>query len=397
MKAVIFVYVWPEPRSSAAGVRTVQLCQDLQALGFSVAALSPCRFNEASAELESLGIQALSCPANDSSVDGWLKELAPDLVIYDRFVMEEHFGWKARSLWPEALQIVDTQDIHSVRRAREKLLKEGKNPFDLTGADFSPDLEREMSSLHRADACLVVSAWEKDWLEAQGYPAERTFWLGFAAARENSVASFAERSGFAFLGNFRHQPNLDAVNFLAREIWPSLRSEIPEAKLYFYGAYPSASVSQMHGKNGIEIPGQVKLHRPALQKHKLLLAPLRFGAGIKGKILEAWATGTPVVGSQVAMEGLNHPAHEEDFVAEAVRLYREEAAWLKAQSSGFEALAPFAPETLKTRLQELLETAFREKNTWRSQITGRMLRHHWHNSTKYFSQWIEAKARSAPR
>lgn len=391
MKAVVFVYVWPEPRSSAAGVRTVQLCRDLQALGYELSALSPCRPNEASAELEASGIRAIPCPANDSSVDAWLKALAPDLVIYDRFVMEEHFGWKARALWPEALHIVDTQDIHSVRRARERLLREGKDPMDLAGADFSPDLERELSSLHRADACLVVSAWEKEWLAGQGYPPERVFWLPFAAAREEKIAPFGERSGFAFLGNFRHAPNVDAVNFLAKELWPRLHAEIPEAKLYFYGAYPSASVSQMHGKNGIEIPGQVKLHRAALQKHKLLLAPLRFGAGIKGKILEAWATGTPAVGSKVAMEGLNHPAHEEDFVAEAVRLYRGESAWESAQTEGFRALAPFEPELLKSKLSEFLAAANGQKNTWRAHLTGRMLRHHLHNSTKYFSQWIEAK------
>lgn len=391
MKAVIFVYVWPEPRSSAAGVRTVQLCGDLRALGYVVTALSPCRPNEASAELEASGIRALSCPANDSSIDAWLKALAPDLVIYDRFVMEEHFGWKARAVWPEALHIVDTQDIHSVRRAREKLLKEGKNPEDLSGADFSPDLEREMSSLHRADACLVVSPWEKEWLEAQGYPAERVFWLPFAAAKEDDIAPFAARSGFAFLGNFRHAPNVDAVNYLAKELWPKLRQEVPEAKLYFYGAYPSASASQMHGKNGIEVPGQVRFHRAALQKHRILLAPLRFGAGIKGKILEAWATGMPVVGSKVAMEGLGYAAHEEDFLAEALRLYRDESAWGEAQAAGFRALAPFEPGRLKEQLSEFLQVAAAQKKTWRAHLTGRMLRHHLHNSTKYFSRWIEAK------
>jgi glycosyltransferase involved in cell wall biosynthesis len=394
MKAAIFVYVWPEPRSSAAGVRTVQLCQDLRSLGYEVSALSPCRPNEASAELEALGIRALPCPANDSSVDGMLKELGADLVIYDRFVMEEQFGWRARAAMPEALHIVDTQDIHSVRRARERLIRNGQDAMDLSGADFSPDLERELASLHRADACLVVSSWEKDWLAEQGYPSDRVFLLPFAAAKEGEAAVFSDRNGFAFLGNFRHAPNLDAVNHLAQSIWPKIRAALPEARLYLYGAYPPASISQLHGKNGIEVPGQVKFHRAALQKHKLLLAPLRFGAGIKGKILEAWATGTPVAGSRVAMEGLDHPAHEEGFVADAVRMYSDEKEWQRSQAAGYQALAPFEPNLLREKLREFLEAGFAQRLAWRAHLTGRMLRHHQHNSTKYFSQWIEAKARA---
>jgi len=93
----------------------------------------------------------------------------------------------------------------------------------------------------------------------------------------------------------------------------------------------------------------------------------------------------------VAMEGLDHPAQEEHFVAEAVRMYKEESEWRRAQAAGYKALAPFEPNLVRKKLEEFLEVGFAQRSAWRAHLTGRMLRHHQHNSTKYFSQWIEAK------
>jgi glycosyltransferase involved in cell wall biosynthesis len=395
MKAVFFVYVWPEPLSSAAGVRTLELCRHLRQLGYAVTFLSPCRENAASLALAREGVSTLPCPANDSLVEGRLKELRPDLVIYDRFVMEEQFGWRARSLWPDALHLVDTQDLHTVRRARERLLAQGKSLdaiVSLAGAEFSPDLERELASLYRADACLVVSPWEKEWLEGQGYPAARAFFLPFGAERDMDVPGFTARDGFASLGNFRHPPNLDGVRWLIRELWPRLRQTLPDARLHLYGAYPPGEISALGGKDGIATHGPVPDHRKALKKHRVLLAPLRYGAGIKGKVLEAWATGLAVVGTEVAMEGLgcgHVPA--EGFVSESIRLHESAGDWQAAQERGWKALANFSPEALKKRCEEILAECFRKKAGWRAHPVTRMLLHHQHNSTKYFSLWIEGK------
>jgi glycosyltransferase involved in cell wall biosynthesis len=391
MEAAIFVYVWPEPESSAAGVRTVGLCRDLQALGYSVSAFSPCRENAASAALAALGVSTIPCPANDSAAEEIFRQHAPSLVLYDRFVMEEQFGWRARAAWPEALHIVDTQDLHSLRRARERLLLAGRREDSLEEKDFSPDIERELASLYRSDACLVVSNWEREWLLARDYPADRVFYLPFGAAPEEETPPFAERSGFAFLGNFRHPPNLDAVNYLVAELWPRLQERLPGASLFLYGAYPPASVSGLHGKNGIQVVGPVKDHRAALKKHRALLAPLRFGAGLKGKVLEAWACGTPVAGSAIAMESLSYPFFAEDLLEEAVRLHESQAHWQNAQASSLEALKPFHPIRLREELRGVLATAEKEKTYWRENLVSRMLRHHQQNSTKYFSRWIEAK------
>ncbi len=397
MIAVLFAYVWPEPFSSAAGVRTLELCKNLRALGFEPLVLSPCKENTASAYLNQEGIRTLPTPANDSSVVEQLKKITPNLVLYDRFVMEEQFGWRARELWPEALHLVDTQDLHSVRRARERLLAAGASAEEissLTKADFGLDLDRELSSLYRADGCLVVSTWERDWLLQQNYPAERVFYLPFGAAKENSSPSFADRKDYAFLGNFRHPPNLDAVDWLAKDLWPKIHNN---NNLYLYGAYPPATVSKLHGKDGIIVAGSVQNHRAALQKHRVLLAPLRFGAGIKGKVLEAWATGTPVVGTPIAMEGFDHASFQgEEFIQTAKALYESESQWQSAQQQGYKALETFAPERLKQELAKILEIGFSQKQNWRQHWISRVLKHQTNNSTKYFSLWIEAKNQKAP-
>jgi glycosyltransferase involved in cell wall biosynthesis len=396
MKALLFVYVWPEPLSSAAGVRTVELCRHLQKLGYEVTLLSPCRENAASAALNQAGLRTLPCPANDSSVEAGLSGLPAALVLYDRFVMEEQFGWRARMLWPQALHLVDTQDLHTVRRARERLVAEGKNlrqVQELEGAPTGPDLERELASLYRADACLVVSSWEKEWLERQGYPEDRVFCLPFGAEPEKNTPSFAERDGFAFLGNFRHPPNLDGLFWLVEKLWPALRQRIPTAELHLYGAYPPASVSALHGKNGIFAHGPVERHRAFLQKHRVLLAPLRYGAGIKGKVLEAWAAGLAVAGTPVALEGLGLPGTE-DLVEAAVRLHENETDWEEARRRGRAALETFAPERLRDELGKILSLGSERREAWRQDPVGRMLRHHQQNASKYFSLWIEAKNKS---
>ena len=399
MKAALFVYVWPEPRSSAAGVRTHELARILMAEGYEVEAYSPCAENEAMREWEALGVRCRHCPANESGVESFLAPAQPTLVIYDRFVMEEQFGWRLRQLWPAALHVIDTQDLHAVRRARERIARRDgvfRAPEFPADAEYGDDLLRELASIHRADACFVVSPWERSWLIARGVEEERVLTLPFSAAPEADIPSFHERGGFCFLGNFRHPPNLDGVLWLARELWPEIRRGIPGASLFLYGAYPPAQVSQLDGKNGIRVHGPVRDHRAALKKHRVALAPLRYGAGIKGKVLEAWACGTPVAGTAMAFEGLGDRAaaiacaDAGSLIEEARRLHEDEAHFSQSASLGACTLAgPFSPESVRSALLTFLGSADQEK--WRASLTGRMLRLQQNNATKYFSLWIEAK------
>jgi O-antigen biosynthesis protein len=404
--AVFFVYVWPEPLSSAAGLRTLELMRYLQGSGWQVKAVSPSRESPHRQALEKMGVGTHSADPNFSAeVEGAFSTFSPALAIFDRFVMEEQFGWSARAAWPNCLQLVDTQDLHCLRRARERLARSRAgfpdwNALEHPGVpELGDDLVRELASLYRADGALVVSSFERDFLLSLDFPPARLLWQPLEGAPESAPPGFASRHGFAFLGNFRHPPNRDSVVWLVAELWPRLREKLPEAELHLYGAYPPAEISRHQGGKGIFSHGPVENHRAALSRHRALLAPLRFGAGIKGKVLEAWSTGTPVLGSRIALEGMGYAGDpfrtEEEFVKMAVELHENEADFAAAREAGFRALAAnFAPAELCARFLSFVNEGcanlqpLRERN-----LIGAMLRHHQANSTKYFSRWIEAKNR----
>jgi glycosyltransferase involved in cell wall biosynthesis len=384
-QAVFFLTVWPEPRSSAAGVRTRELMAILQAEGFEVHAVSPGGNGPYRDELENLQIRTHSCDPNESSAtDPELALLSPQLVIFDRFLMEEQFGWRTRQLWPIARAMVDTIDLHALRRARERTGTE--IPSD---EEFGDDLLRELASLHRAGGALVVSPVELELLVKRfAFPPERVACVPFSAAIEGERPGFFERANFCFLGNFRHAPNLDSVNWILHEHWPKIRARLPNAELHLYGAYPPAQVSAHKGKSGVFSHGYVQDHRAALKSYRCLLGPLRFGAGIKGKVMEAWACGTPVAGTTLTFEGMGNAGLRSDSLAEeACDLHESQAAWEAESARGIaEVEALFSPASVRRAF-----LAFLAESPATAGLTGRMLRHQSNNATKYFSRWIEAK------
>lgn len=387
-QAVFFVTVWPEPRSSAAGVRTRELMAILQAEGYEVHAVSPSGNGPFRDELAAAGVRTHTCDPNSSpSTDSSLSALNPSLVIFDRFVMEEQFGWRARSHWPLAREVVDTQDLHSLRRARERC-----GALVPTAEEFGEDLLRELSSILRAGAALVVSPFERDLLVNRfGLEPERVACVPFSATVSATIAGFDDRNGFCFLGNFRHPPNLDSVAWILDEHWPRIRARLPRAELHLYGAYPPAQISFHKGKDGVFAHGPVMDHRAALSSHRCLLAPLRFGAGIKGKVMESWASGTAVAGTAVTFEGMGSAGLSaeapETLAVMACEAHESETAWTTESARGLaEVAARFSPEKVRSAFLAFLEQGPRGPS-----LTGQMLRHHSNNATKYFSRWIEAK------
>lgn len=393
--AVYFVNLWPEPRSSAAGVRTLEMSQFLQRLGYDLVGVAPGVASSHSEAWNKNGVRTLTCDPNSSVSAKDLEALSPDLVVYDRFYTEEKYGWRARELWPEALHVIDTSDLHSLRGARQRALQAGADVIHPHADFFGEDFLREMASLHRADVCLVVSRHEAQWLTQQGFEKDRVCYLPFSAKADSTLKPESDRHGFCFLGTYRHAPNLDAARWLASELWPAVRQQMPRAELHLYGSYPTQEISQLHGKNGIFSHGYVEDHRKAIASHRVMLAPLRFGAGIKGKILEAWATGTPVLGTPLAFEDMGSGFSEFQDVAGFVKLiqrFQEPQYWQTNVDRGLAQLsAQFDRETIFKTFAEFLASSRRDLPNIRRSLTGRLLRHHGAQSIKYFSQWIEEK------
>lgn len=414
-KVLVLGYTWPEPASTAAGGHMMQLLRLFREQGWSVTFASPAQSGQHRADLGALGIDEVPITLNCSSFDRFLDELQPSLVLFDRFLIEEQFGWRVQQQCPHALRVLETSDLHSLRHARQQrlkaLLKQGaltpalfqRSPADLYHDMAGQDLTlREVGAILRCDLSLMTSTFEMALLQ-HGFsvpPGLLHHCPLMVEPLPDAPRTFTERRGFISIGNFRHEPNWDAVLWLKQAIWPAIRDRLPGARLQVYGAYTPAKARALHNPaQGFYINGWAEDALHTIGGARVLLAPLRFGAGIKGKLLEAMQCGTPSVTTPIGAEGMGSPwpgavsETAEAFVEDALALYQDEPRWRTAQAAGFSLLGgafsyPRQASALLARLHALRSNleAERQRN-----FTGALLRHHLHQSTRYMAQWIEAK------
>lgn len=402
---LILGLVWPEPKSSAAGTRMLQLIKLFQKQGFSVVFASAALESDFSFDLKSIGVTCQKIALNSSSFDLFVKELNPEIVLFDRYVIEEQFGWRVYENSPNSLRILDTEDIHSLRLARQNAVKK-KMEFQLSDLLTEPIAKREIASILRCDLTLVISEFEMTVLSAIfKIDSNLLYYLPLfydSDAVTDPLLEFEEKKDFVFIGNFLHEPNWDAVKQLKETIWPHIRKLLPEAKMNVYGAYPSQKVLQLHHpKEHFYIHGRADDAEEVIQKAKILLAPLRFGAGLKGKLLEAMQLGTPSITTAIGAEGiidneLWNGFVEDDFdtfALKAVTLYQDKILWKQSQKAGFDILKDkFREDSFEASFSEKVKGIMADLETHRKQnFVGSLLLHHTSLSTKYMSRWIEEK------
>jgi hypothetical protein len=404
---LIIGFVFPEPNSSAAGGRMVQLISIFKQQGFEVIFASPAMDSDYMVDLESLGVTRKSIALNCSSFDVFVKELNPSIVLFDRFMMEEQFGWRVAEYCPDALRLLDTEDLHCLRLARQKAFKE-KRPFSTDDLLIEDVAKREIASILRCDVSLMISEYEIELLQSVfKIDADLLYYLPLLLESIDDLTTqklplFEDRNYFVFIGNFLHEPNWNAVQYLKETIWTLIRKQMPDAVLQIYGAYPSQKVLQIHQpKEGFHIMGRANDAQDVVKNARIVLAPLRFGAGIKGKLVEAMQCGTPSVTTTIGAESMCDDLPWNGFIADesqafadkAVELYLDRNLWLKAQENGFRIIE-------KRYLKSLFESDFVEhilkvqthlKQHRLNNFIGTLLQHHTLTSTKYMSRWIEEK------
>ena len=400
---LIIGFVWPEPNSSAAGGRMMQLISLFKEQGYQITFASPALDSDFMVNLADFGVNKVTIELNDSSFDVFIRHLQPDIVLFDRFMMEEQFGWRVAENCPNAIRILDTEDLHCLRLARQKAFKENRI-FQVVDLLEEAVAKREIASILRSDLSLMVSEYEMELLQSI-FRIEKSllFYLPLLVDQfEISPLSFQQRQNFGFIGNFLHEPNWNAVQYLKETIWPLIRMQLPKAVLEIYGAYPSQKVFQLHNeKEGFLIRGRAENAKEVISNTRVLLAPLRFGAGIKGKLLEAMQYETPTITTSIGAESMHGTLDWNGFIEDdpqqfadaAVQLYQEESLWLQSQENGF--------AIVKQRyLKELFEVEFAKQVSFlklnlkkhrQNNFLGQMLSHHTMQSTKYMSRWIEEK------
>ncbi|MBC7494457.1 MAG: glycosyltransferase, partial [Flavobacterium sp.] len=154
-KLLVIGFVWPEPKSSAAGNRMLQLIFMFQEMNYKVTFASAAQNLEFSEDLNNYNVTAAPILLNDSSFDIFCKNLQPDVVLFDRFLTEEQFGWRVTLVCKNAIKILDTEDLHSLRLCRQKAVIENKK-FDIADMIQSDIAKREMASIYRCDLSLMV-------------------------------------------------------------------------------------------------------------------------------------------------------------------------------------------------------------------------------------------------
>ena len=402
-KLLVIGYVWPEPNSSAAGTHIMSIMRLFKANGYQVEFCTPCAVSEHSIDLKEEGISSSSIELNSDSFDVYIKAYKPDIVLFDRFMMEEQFAWRVELNCPKALKILDTEDLQLLRNARHQALKENR---DMRKADlFSVLAKREISAILRCDISLIISSYEMKLLkETFKVDSSLLHHLPFMVNLDecpSKTKDYKEREHFMTIGNFRHAPNWDVVLYL-QKIWPYIRKQLPKAQLHIYGSYPPPKATALNNpKTGFLIKGWADDAFEVMENARVCLAPIRFGAGIKGKLLDAMIMQTPSITSSIGSEGMYENEtwpgfisdDLEEFAKKAVELYNDEKLWNEAKENSTVLLkSKYDESILSKKLIEKVDEVYENLKEHRlDNFMGSMLRHHSMASTKYMSQWIEEK------
>ena len=393
--------VWPEPNSSAAGVRIVQLIQSFLEKDYTVSFACSAARGEFSYPLENLGVNCYTIVLNSSSFDSFVQGLAPTMVVFDRYITEEQYGWRVSEICPNALRILDSEDLHCLRKARQKAVKE-QRVFCLEDLLVEDTAKREIASILRCDITWIISEYELEVLD-NVFKIDKAilYYLPMWVDSKTIVnSSFKDKSNFSFIGNFLHEPNWDAVLYLKKEIWPRIRKKLPQAELHVFGAYPSQKALDLHNpKEGFMVKGRAENVTQVFENTRVFLAPLRFGAGIKGKLIEAMVHGVPSVTTTIGAESMhgdlpwNGSIEQEAqaFVDAAVELYTDSQKWQAAVENGYTILEKRFTKRDNGFISKL-EKLYMELEKHRKQnFLGNLLQHQHFQATKFMSKWIEIK------
>lgn len=404
---LIIGLVFPEPETTAAGVRMMQLISYFKDSGFKITFATTAVSSPHSVDLASHDVEVQLIELNSVSFDEMIRELNPGWVIYDRFVTEEQFGWRVREVCPDAVNVLDTEDLHFLREVRKELIHAQGN--DSCQYSKNDKAKREIASIYRCDLSLIISEFEIKLLKDEfGISPALLFYLpllidkNLLPIKAGINNDFMGRNHFMTMGNLKHAPNRDAIMYLKKSIWPLIRKALPQVELHIYGAYADQVTLDLHQEaEGFIFKGWAPNKSLIYSSYRVCLAPLRFGAGLKGKLLDAMFYGTPSVTSPVGAEGIQNKREWNGFVCEdphdfaekSMILYQDPESWQQSVETGHKILrSRFNRDGFYQALSLRLNDLDKNLESHRAEnFTGAMLRHHSLQSTKYLSKWIEAK------
>jgi O-antigen biosynthesis protein len=255
--------------------------------------------------------------------------------------------------------IYDTIDLHYLRMKRGWELST-ENPKK-AAAEWLNMRIRELKIAHQVDLTITVTPVEQEILQQQAI-ANVAVIPNIHYPYVGEIPGFEQRSGLLFIGSYNHPPNIDAVLWLCQEIMPLVWEKVPSIKVTLLGSNPHTEITALQSDR-IAVTGYIDDVSPYFLSHKLSVSPLRYGAGMKGKIGQSLEYNLPVVATTVGTEGMDLIPEENvleanttaEFASQILRLYQNESLWNQLANNSQKAIAPFTPEAVKVRLQQLIE------------------------------------------
>ena len=295
----------PTPDQDAGSVTTVKVMEVFQELGFKVTYIPLDNWLYQPAYIDPLRLRGIECiyAPYYLSLDTYLRENGHifDVVHIFRFGVLEKALPLVQSFCPNAQIVFNNMDLHYLRLERQAEV-EGSSALK---AQAKETKAAELLAMSKTDIICVPSTLEKDLLDAEPGLTRPVAVMPFMIDIPTPATIPAtERSDILFLGGYRHAPNVDAAVWLAKEIWPLVKAELPGARLVLAGANPDETVLALSSAD-IFVPGRLDDLDPLFAKARVFVAPLRYGAGVKGKIYSAFGAGVPVVSTSIGFEGMD--------------------------------------------------------------------------------------------
>jgi len=297
-----------------------------------------------------------------------------DIILLSRhYIAIKHID-TLRALAPQALVVFDTVDLHFLRE--ERLAELNGSPAAKSAA--AAKRREELSLIRKADVTLVVSPVERDLLNRLA-PDARVMVLSTIHEPQAGGKPFADRQGLMFIGGFRHPPNTDAVLWYASEVLPLIRRRLPGVKTYIIGSDPPSTIRAL-GSEDFVIAGFIPDVTPYFTGCRVSISPLRYGAGVKGKINHAMSYGLPVVATTPSIEGMHlSPGVDvmvgdgaEGFADAVAQVYDDEALWTRLSEGGRENIrAHFSREVARGAIARLLGLSRNAERRESATVVGR--------------------------
>jgi GT2 family glycosyltransferase/glycosyltransferase involved in cell wall biosynthesis len=329
----------PTPDQDSGSLRMVNLMRVLGDLGCRTTFLpdNRLRVERYTPALQAIGVEALYAPWNADPVKFFRERGAEfDAIVLSRHYVAASYVGLARLYAPRAKLIFDTVDLHYLREQRAYELE--KKPELARHAAATK--AQELKLIRESDETLVVSEAEQALL-AKDAPGARVEVLSNVHEVHGCRKPFAERGDLVFVGGFQHPPNTDAVTWFVREVFPLVRAKLPDARFHVIGSKVPASIMALADEH-VLVHGYVEDIAPYMDGCRVSVAPLRYGAGVKGKVNMAMSYGLPVVATPVAVEGMHVVDGEDVLVAEdasafaeaVVRTCSDGALWNRLSAGG---------------------------------------------------------------